>query len=283
MTIARTPPERLRDRAEEVLRGDRESARLLSLLRRLVRSAEEGSDDAVFAHRHLAELLLDRDPWRASLHARALTRARPDDDRGWAALGLGQAQLGHARFAAAAFEQAARLSPLNPWYAHNVGLLLDVALNRSAEAIPWLENAAGRHRTAEFVSALAHALGRAGRHAEARTLARTPTTTKGLDAALERALLRGTERLPLGEHQRHEAITLAQRALDRTPPTDRVDVRVLAAAITFAVVEKHGLPLSAAEVAACYRVRTALLRERLASLPRARPHGQKSRPVRKER
>jgi len=280
---ARTPPERLRDRAEEVLRGDRESARLLSLLRRLARCSDEGSDDAVFAHRHLAELLLDRDPWRASLHARALTRARPDDDRGWAALGLCQAQLGNARFAASAFEHAARLSPANPWYAHNVGLLLDVALNRPADAVPWLERAAGRHRSVEFVRALGHALERAGRPDEARALQRRPAAKKGSDATLQRVLLRGTERLPLGPEQRLEAVALAERALERAPLADRADARVLAAAVTFAVVEKHGLPLSAAEVAACYRVRTALLRERLASLPRSQRAGAKGRSVRKER
>jgi tetratricopeptide (TPR) repeat protein len=283
MTTARTPPERLRDRAEEVLHGDRESARLLSLLRRLVRVADESSDDAVFAHRHLAELLMDRDPWRASTHARALTRARPDDDRGWAALGLSQAQLGHARFAVSAFERAANLSPSNPWYAHNLGLLLDVALNRPADAIPWLERAADRHRSVEFVRALAGALERAGRPADARALRRKPLAKKGFEGALQRTLLRGTERLPLGPEQRREAVVLAQRAVDHTPPTDRADARILAAAVTFAVVERNGLPLSAAEVAACYRVRTALLRERLASLPRAPRAGTKGRSVRKER
>lgn len=283
MTTARTPPERLRDRAEEVLRGDRESARLLSLLRRLVRVSEVGSDDAVFAHRHLAELLLDRDSWRASTHARALTLARPDDDRGWAALGLSQAQLGNARFASSAFERAACLSPSNPWYAHNLGLLLDVALNRSAEAIPWLERAAARHRSVEFLRALGSALERAGRPEEARALHRKPPAKKGFDKTLQRTLLRGTERLPLGEAQRREAVRLAQRAVDHAPPTDRADARILAAAVTFAVVEKHGLPLSAAEVAACYRVRTALLRERLASLPRAPRDGARGRSFRKER
>jgi tetratricopeptide (TPR) repeat protein len=237
----------------------------------------------VFAHRHLAELLLDRDPWRASIHARALTRARPDDDRGWAALGLSQAQLGNARFAASAFERAAHLSPSNPWYAHNLGLLLDVALSRPEEAIPWLERAAGRHRSVEFVRALAGALERAGRIEEARALQRKPPAKKGFDATLQRALLRGTVRLPLGEEQRREAVALAQRALDRAPPTDRTDARILAAAITFAVVERNGLPLTAAEVAACYRVRTALLRERLASLPRPHRHRAKGRSVRKER
>lgn len=273
MTRARTtPPAELRNRAEEVLRHDRESARLLLLLRRLASCSSEGSDDAIFAHRHLAELLLDRDPWRASLHARALLRARPEDDRGWAALGLAQAELGHARFAVHAFEQAVTLSPANPWYAHNLGVLLDAALDEPERAIPWLARAAERHRTRAFLGALAHALRRAGRDEDARALALPPPSKRPrVQSAVLRVLERGLASLPFDAVLRGEAKRLVRSVVERAPPEDEEDARCLAAAAAFAVARTAGVPLGASEVAACYRVRTERMRRRLRMMP-TRPH-----------
>ncbi|CAN5392633.1 hypothetical protein BH09MYX1_BH09MYX1_22030 [soil metagenome] len=269
MTNARTTPSaELRNRAEEVLRHDRESARLLLLLRRLASCSSEGSDDAIFAHRHLAELLLDRDPWRASLHARALLRARPEDDRGWAALGLAQADLGHARFAVHAFEQAVALAPANPWYAHNLGVLLDAALDDPDRAIPWLARAAERHRTRGFLSALAHALRRAGRTDDAAALEFPAEDKKPrLHGAVARVLERGLASLPFDATLRAEAKRLARAVVDQSPPDDEEDARCLAAAVAFAVARAARMPLGASEVAACYRVRTERMRRRLRMMP----------------
>lgn len=280
MTRSRTtPPAELRHRAEEVLRHDRESARLLLLLRRLASCSPSGSDDAVFAHRHLAELLLDRDPWRASLHARALVRARPDDDRGWAALGLAQAELGHPKFAVRAFERAAELSPQNPWYAHNLGVLLDAALDDPERAIPWLARAAERHRSRPFLAALERALRRAGRESDAAALALPEASNKPrIHGAVLRLLERGLASLPFDALRRRAAKTLARAALDRHPPEDEEDARCLAAAVAYSVARSTGLPLGASEIAACYRVRTERMRRRVRLLPassrprRTRPH-----------
>jgi Flp pilus assembly protein TadD len=269
MTRARTtPPAELRHRAEEVLRHDRESARLLLLLRRLASCSSEGSEDAVFAHRHLAELLLDRDPWRASLHARALLKARPEDDRGWAALGLAQAELGHPRFAVHAFEHAVRLSPANPWYAHNLGVLLDAALDDPERAIPWLARAAERHRTRTFLAALAHALRRAGKKSDANALTLPEPKRRRIDAAALRVLERGLASLPFDAALRREAKRIARVEIDKHPPDDEEDARCLAAAVAFAVARRAALPLGASEVAACYRVRTERMRRRLRMMPR---------------
>ena len=271
MTRARTTPSaELRNRAEEVLRHDRESARLLLLLRRLASCSSEGSDDAIFAHRHLAEILLDRDPWRASLHARALLRARPDDDRGWAALGLAQADLGHPRFAVRAFERAVELSPQNPWYAHNPRVLLDAALDDPERAIPWLAKAAERHRTRPFLAALAHALRRAGRHEDARALrSEGSSKTPRVHAAVLHVLERGLASLPLDGPQRTAAKRLAREVVEQKPPEDEEDARCLAAAVAYSVARAARLPLGASEVAACYRVRTERMRRRLRMMPTA--------------
>ena len=57
----------------------------------------------------------------------------------------------------------------NPWYAHNLGHLLDVALGRPSEALFWLRTAyVGAPNHGEIANSLAHALARAGRVAEAK-------------------------------------------------------------------------------------------------------------------
>ncbi len=62
----------------------------------------------------------------------------PDDDRAWAVLGFCQTLLGNYRYAAKAYRRAVHAAPKNPWYAHNLGHLLDVALDRVEEALPLL-------------------------------------------------------------------------------------------------------------------------------------------------
>jgi tetratricopeptide (TPR) repeat protein len=142
---------------------------VLPMLHRLTRLAEEGSDENLFAHLHLAELLVERDPWRAALYARRVLAHRPDDDRGWATLALCQTLLGNYRFAVSAYHHALTSAPKNPWYAHNLGHLLDVALGRAHDAVGWLRRAyQSAAYSGEVAASYAHALARVGRIAEAR-------------------------------------------------------------------------------------------------------------------
>jgi tetratricopeptide (TPR) repeat protein len=142
---------------------------VLPLLHRLARLAEDGSEERLFANLHLAELLVERDPWRAALYARRVLARRPDDDRGWATLALCQTLLGNYRFAVTAYHHAIAAAPKNPWYAHNLGHLLDVALDRADEAIGWLKRAyQSAAYSGEVAASYAHALARVGRIADAR-------------------------------------------------------------------------------------------------------------------
>lgn len=142
---------------------------VLPMLHRLARLTTEGSDENLFAHLHLAELLVERDPWRAALYARRVLAHRPDDDRGWATLALCQTLLGNYKFAVSAYHHALTSAPKNPWYAHNLGHLLDVALGRARDAIGWLKRAyQSAAYSGEVAASYAHALARVGRIAEAR-------------------------------------------------------------------------------------------------------------------
>jgi len=170
--MARGAHEDLDRLRREVDRGLRERAdpdELLPLLARLARAAPLYSEIWVFAHRHLAELGVEHDPWRAALFARRVITIRPDDDGAWAVLGLAQSLLGHYRFAARAYERALSISPDNPWYAHNLGHLYDVALDRPADALPLLERATRiEPEESEIAASYAHALARAGKVALAK-------------------------------------------------------------------------------------------------------------------
>ncbi len=169
MDPQREEVERLRGDVEWALRRAVDPTEVLPLLHRLVRLAADGTEESVFAHRNLAELVVDRDPWRAALHARTVLRHRADDDRGWALLGLCQTLLGNFRYAATAYREALSRAPTNPWYAHNLGHLLDVALGRAREALRWLETAyEGARDNADIAAYYAHALARAGRVEDAK-------------------------------------------------------------------------------------------------------------------
>ncbi len=164
-----TASKRLRRRAEDALER-RRLTEAETLLDRLVEVAE--GDDAVFAHRHLAELRLERHPWRAALHLRHVLRACPDDDVPHALMGLSQALLGNFRAAVASYRRALRSAPEMPWYLHNLGHLLDVALGRPEEAERPLARAyALEPEHDEIVASFAHCLARLGRLSEARQLA----------------------------------------------------------------------------------------------------------------
>lgn len=140
------------------------------MLDRLLEVAE--GEDALFAHRHLAQLRLERHPWRAALHLRAVLAANADDDVPHAMMGLCQALLGNYRAAVAAYRRALAQAPGTPWYLHNLGHLLDVALDRPDLARRPLEQAyAIESEHDEIVASLAHCLARLGELEEASELA----------------------------------------------------------------------------------------------------------------
>jgi tetratricopeptide (TPR) repeat protein len=327
--------EELRRQIEWTLARAVDPSDVLPMLHRLVRLAGDGTDENLFAYLHLAELLVERDPWRAALYARRVLAHRPDDDRGWATLALCQTLLGNYRFAVSAYRHALTSAPKNPWYAHNLGHLLDVALGRARDAIGWLKRAyQSAAYSGEVAASYAHALARVGRIAEARkvlgramkrTASREHTAMlKWLDQGapadkdhplprpapvpslasrdreersgddaprsrsrrdeaaprkelrsplateLDGVLARGLARLPLDVKQRARAKALARDALSYfarpTGARGGAAVQAVAAAVAYAIVYVDHVPLTQAEVAACFRVGVASLRGRFSEL-----------------
>ncbi len=163
--------ERIRRDVDQALRDRAEPEAILPLLARLARAAVPESEAWIFAHRHLAELGVEHDPWRAALFARRVLAQHPDDDGAWAVLGLAQSLLGHYRYAARAYERALSLVPENPWYAHNLGHLYDVALDRPADALPLLSRATfAETGEADIAASYAHALARCGKLSVAKRI-----------------------------------------------------------------------------------------------------------------
>jgi hypothetical protein len=332
---------RLKRDVESALRRALDPSDVLPMLHRLARTAAPGSDERVFAHRQLAELLAEKNPWRAAIYAKRVIAERPEDDRGWALLGLSQTLLGHYRFAVSAYQRALSCAPRNPWYAHNLGHLLDVALDRANDALEWLRAAyadaaeLGHAASGDIAASFAHALGRAGRVAEGKKVlleamkggasreheallkwlergapaaedaggpSGTPSSEKPMRAATKRvraesptpkgaaslrravdlALARGLERLPLDDKQRARARELANATEGGAAVADSVPrvraagsgadakaatgARSVAAAIAYAIVFVDRVPLSPAEVAATFRVSPAALRGRFGEL-----------------
>ncbi|MEO7109947.1 MAG: hypothetical protein ABI183_05890 [Polyangiaceae bacterium] len=168
-----TEAKRLRQDVEWALESALAPSDVLPLLHRLARTAKSGTDESAFAHRQLAELLVEREPWRATLHARRVLAVLPDDERAWAALALSQTLLGNYRYAANAYARALRAAPKNPWYAHNLGHLLDVALDKPKDAVELLRFAfeGSKRRAApnsEIAASFVHALARTGAIDEAK-------------------------------------------------------------------------------------------------------------------
>lgn len=150
-------------RAEEAIRSARRKDHIVQLLEQVVAIAAADSDEARLAHRHLAELRLEDSPWRAALHLRRVLQLDPDDDVAQGLMGLCHALQANFRCAVAAYRRALVLSPGNPWYSHNLGHLLDVALGAPREALPHLRRA---HRIEpeqdEVAASLSHCLARLG-------------------------------------------------------------------------------------------------------------------------
>lgn len=108
------------------------------------------------------------DPWTAALHARRLLASDPNNPGAWGAMALAQALLGNYGAAIKGYRAARDLAPDNPWFSHNIGHLLDVAMNQPEEALPFLlfaENLLPGEP--DIVTSLAHALGRCGALEEA--------------------------------------------------------------------------------------------------------------------
>lgn len=162
--------EELWEQAEEALEAS--SKRAEGLLMQLASVAEEGSDASLFAHRHLAELHLEGNPWKAALHLRRVLGHCADDDILHALMGLCQALLGNYRVAVRSYRQASSLAPQTPWYHHNLGHLVDVALDDPAGAEGHLRRAFELEpEHDEIIGSLAHCVARLGDLDEARSLA----------------------------------------------------------------------------------------------------------------
>jgi predicted Zn-dependent protease len=174
----------LRATIERALHREDPGSEVIPMLERLQNIAGDGSDHRRFADRRLAELLLEDDPWRAAVYLRRLIE-RPggdEEDAHWALMGLAQALLGNHNFAARAYRRALSIDPGNPWYSHNLGHLLDVALDRPAEALVHLELAHKRLPHAVAIAcSLVHALWRVGRLDDARKILKPLTISHGYD------------------------------------------------------------------------------------------------------
>jgi Flp pilus assembly protein TadD len=163
---------RLRKRVERALADGARGSEIMRDLETIVRDADDGDRDALFAHRQLAELRLEESPWCAALHLRKLVLADAADDGVCALMGLCQAMLGNFRAAISTYHRALELAPRNPWYHHNLGHLLDVGLGNSQAALKHLRLAHELEpREDEITASLAHCLARLGQLDEARTLA----------------------------------------------------------------------------------------------------------------
>ena len=165
--------DRLRARIDDALRRERPRGEVMPLLERLLGHAGDHGEVYVYAHRRIAELLLQTEPWRAALHLRRVIKAGSADDTAHALMGLCQALLGNFDSAVFHYERALAIEPGNAWYHHNLGHLLDVALNLPQAALSHLRWAHDSQPMEDEVTAsLSHCLARMGSIEEAEQLAR---------------------------------------------------------------------------------------------------------------
>jgi len=143
---------------------------LVPMLENLVRAAPPDTEASYFAKLRLSELIVADAPFRAARLARDVLTSG-ESDRAWAVLGLAHTLLGHYRVAARSYRRALALAPDCAVYDHNLGHLLDVALDRPRDALAHLLRA---HRSlpeeTEIASSYAHALVRSGQRDKARKL-----------------------------------------------------------------------------------------------------------------
>ncbi|MEM9189969.1 MAG: tetratricopeptide repeat protein [Myxococcota bacterium] len=164
-------PDALRRAVERAMRRGEPVEVVRRRLESLIEVAEPGSDHSFFGHRQLAEILIEEHPWKAALHLREVAKVCSDDDVVHALMGLCQALLGNFMSAVAAYRRALHVAPRNPWYHHNLGHLLDVALSKPQDAERHLRAA---HRMEplehEITASLAHCLARLDELKEAQEL-----------------------------------------------------------------------------------------------------------------
>jgi hypothetical protein len=164
------------------------------------------------------------------------------------------------------------------------------ASREHAALLRWLEDGApaGRDQPSPRPSPIPRRLGKddgaGGTSSEDAALPRSRRSTagKGATAELEKILARGVASLPLDAKQRARAKELARDAIalfgTRARPTRMVEdgggaklkiaptLQSLAAAIAYAIVYVDHVPLTQAEVAACFRVSVASLRGRFGEI-----------------
>jgi Tfp pilus assembly protein PilF len=156
---------------------------LVPMLEKLVAHAPRGSVAWSFGLKHLARVIADKQPWQAAVLARRVL-AHGEDELAFAVLGLAQTMLGNYRAAARAYFRAAALAPGCPVIAHNLGHLLDVGLDRPAEALAHLLRAReAEPAEPEIAASYAHALMRTGQREEAERVLRAALAGRGDEAS----------------------------------------------------------------------------------------------------
>ncbi len=165
--------DRLRARIDEALRRERPRAEVRPLVQRLLDEAPEDREVQAFANRLMAELHIEDSPWQAALHLRRVLKLGVSSDSAHALMGLCQALLGNFDSAVVHYERAIAIQPGNAWYHHNLGHLLDVALDMPEAAARHLKIAhAAQPLEDEVTASLSHCLARLGQLDEAEALAR---------------------------------------------------------------------------------------------------------------
>ncbi len=155
--------DRLRRDIDRALADKLDADGVLPLLARLARATSPRSEPWLYAHRHLAEMGVEHDPWRAAPSRAACcssTRRTTAPGRCSAWRSRCSATTATPR----APTSALAIAPENPWYAHNLGHLYDVALNRPHDALPLLAQATeAQTGEADIAASYAHALARCGK------------------------------------------------------------------------------------------------------------------------
>lgn len=160
---------------------------LAPMLERLLKRTPLESNAGTFARQRLAEVIVAEQPWRAACLARALIVAERAGAQTHAVLALAHSLLGNFRCAVQAYERALGLAPDTVEYSHNLGHLLDVALDRPRQALLHLGRAhRAEPRDVEIAASYAHALQHAGRTRDARRLLCRLLDPAAVDALLER-------------------------------------------------------------------------------------------------